>query len=239
MVTPASLRGPRPGRARAAPSTLVLLVRHGSTPSTGQVLPGRAAGLHLADSGREQAERLASRLAEWAPPSADGSRTGGRRRRHVHAVYASPMERTKETAQPIASALGLPVRTVRGLVECDFGDWTGANLKDLAKRPEWATVQRYPSGFRFPGGESFAGMQARMVDTIAGLCLRHRGEAIVAVSHADPIKAAVAEALGTHLDLFQRILISPCSVTAISYGPLGPSVLAVNSTGALGEGVPW
>ncbi|MGH9056485.1 MAG: histidine phosphatase family protein [Acidimicrobiales bacterium] len=240
MVTPARPRGPRPGRAKAPPSTLVLLVRHGSTPSTGQVLPGRAAGLHLADSGRQQAQLLAARLVEWAPPGPDGLTTRrGRPRRRIDAVYASPMERTKETAQPIGSALGLPVQIARGLVECDFGDWTGANLKDLAKLPEWATIQRYPSGFRFPGGESFASMQARMLDTIADLCSRHRGSAIVAVSHADPIKAAVADALGTHLDLFQRILISPCSVTAVTYGPLGPAVLAVNSTGALGDSVGW
>jgi broad specificity phosphatase PhoE len=96
-------------------------------------------------------------------------------------------------------------------------------------------VQRYPSGFAFPDGESFVSMQRRMIETVNGLCRRHRGEAIVAVSHADPIKAIVADAVGTHLDLFQRIVISPCSVTAISYGPSGPSVLAVNSTGSLDE----
>jgi broad specificity phosphatase PhoE len=123
----------------------------------------------------------------------------------------------------------------RGLIECDFGEWTGGELKRLSKLPEWATVQRYPSGFRFPGGESFSEMQARMVETVAGLRSRHEGETIIAVSHADPIKALVAHALGTHLDLFQRIVISPCSVTAISYGPTGPAVLTVNSTGSLTE----
>jgi probable phosphoglycerate mutase len=153
-------------------------------------------------------------------------------------VYASPLERTQETAAPLAAALGLRVRVARGLIECDFGEWTGDTLKKLMKLPEWATVQRYPSGFRFPGGESFSGMQARMVATVADLRVRHRGETIVAVSHADPIKAVVADALGTHLDLFQRIVISPCSVTAISYGPTGPIVLAVNSTGALAELAP-
>jgi probable phosphoglycerate mutase len=153
-------------------------------------------------------------------------------------VYASPLERTRETAAPIAAALGLRVRIARGLIECDFGEWTGAELKNLMKLPEWTTVQRYPSGFRFPGGESFTGMQARMVQAMADLRSRHAGETVVAVSHADPIKAVVADALGTHLDLFQRIVISPCSVTAISYGPLGPTVLAVNSTGSLSELVP-
>lgn len=111
-------------------------------------------------------------------------------------------------------------------------------MKDLSKRPEWATVQRYPSGFRFPGGESFSEMQTRIVRAIQGICARHPGEAVVAVSHADPIKAAVADAMGTHLDLFQRIVISPCSLTVISYGALGPTVLAVNSTGSLKELVP-
>jgi broad specificity phosphatase PhoE len=150
-------------------------------------------------------------------------------------VYASPLERTRETAAPIGRALGLRVKVTRGLTECDFGEWTGAALSDLVKRPEWTTVQRYPSGFRFPGGESFTAMQARMVDTITAIGDRHRGETVVAVSHADPIKAVVADALGTPLDLFQRIVISPCSITAISYGTTGPTVLAVNSTGSLNE----
>ncbi len=210
---------PRAPRRKPPKPTLVLFVRHGTTPTTGQVLPGRAPGLHLSDIGRAQADAVAARLAG----------------RPVAAVYASPLERTKETAAPIAAQLGLRAKAERGLLECDFGEWTGAALKDLGKRPEWTTVQRYPSGFRFPGGESFPGMQARMVDTVAMLCGRHRGETVVAVSHADPIKAVVADALGTHLDLFQRIVISPCSVTAIAYGPTGPAVLAVNSTGSLTE----
>lgn len=238
----------RPSRKKPAPppSTLVLFVRHGTTPTTGKVLPGRAAGLHLADSGREQAATVAHRLHAWSTAPRNGAaprtdlepRTHPEQKSRIAAVYASPLERTRETAAPIARSLGLKVQVTRGLLECDFGEWTGAELKDLMKRPEWATVQRYPSGFRFPGGESFAGMQARMVDTVTELCRRHPDQAIVAVSHADPIKAAVAEALGSHLDLFQRIVISPCSVTAISYGPLGPTVLAVNSTSALTDLAP-
>ena len=119
----------------------------------------------------------------------------------------------------------------RGLLECDFGEWTGQELKGLMKLPEWQTVQRYPSGFRFPSGESFLDMQTRMVDTVARLRAKHPAGVVVAVSHADPIKAAVAHAMGTHLDLFQRIVISTCSVTAIAYGTGGPVVLTVNSTG--------
>ncbi len=245
-TTAAAKTGPRSAR-KAPPSTLVLLIRHGTTPTTGKVLPGRAAGLHLAEAGQRQAATVAERLRTWSGAGADGGKQGngregkgpsGNGKGRVAAVYASPLERTRETAAPIAKALGLRVRTQRGLLECDFGEWTGAELKDLMKRPEWSTVQRYPSGFRFPGGESFTGMQARMVDTLGDLCRRHPGEAIVAVSHADPIKAAVADALGSHLDLFQRIVISPCSITAISYGSLGPVVLAVNSTSALTDLVP-
>jgi len=206
-------------KAKPPSHTLVLLVRHGQTPTTGSTLPGRAPGLHLADTGREQASAVATRIAELPK---------------VDAIYASPLERTKETAAPIAKALGLRTKSEKGLLEADFGEWTGAKLKDLMKLPEWKTVQRYPSGFRFPGGESFAEMQARITGTLQRIAAEHRGQVVVAVSHADPIKAAVAAALGTHLDLFQRIVVSPCSVTAIAYGPEGPIVLTVNSvTGSL------
>jgi probable phosphoglycerate mutase len=202
---------------------VVLLVRHGRTPTTGTVLPGRAAGLHLSDEGRAQAEAVAGRIAAMA-----GS---GR----PVAVYASPLERTAETAKPIARQLGLRVRTERGLLECDFGRWTGKLLADLAKTTEWTQVQRWPSTFRFPGGESFLEMQDRITSAIALLTARHPGQTVVAVSHADPIKAAVAAAAGTHLDLFQRLSVSPCSVSALAYTGAGPHVLAVNSTGALTE----
>ena len=125
------------------------------------------------------------------------------------------------------------VRSDRGLLECDFGDWTGAKLTDLAKKPEWATVQRNPSGFRFPSGESFLEMQTRMTSALAALVERHRGETVVAVSHADPIKAVVAQAAGTPLDLFQRLTVAPCSVSALAYTAHGPFVLTVNSTDSL------
>jgi probable phosphomutase (TIGR03848 family) len=212
---------PRPA-ARPTPPTLVLLVRHGQTPTTGKVLPGRAPGLHLADKGKGQADAVAARIAALQTDA-----------RKVAAVYASPLERTRETAAPIASALGLKVQRRKGLLECDFGEWTGATLKSLWKKPEWRTVQRNPSGFRFPNGESFTEMQTRIVTAIDDLRTAHPGGTVVAVSHADPIKAAVAHALGTHLDLFQRIVVSPCSVSAILYGTDGPVVLAVNSTGDL------
>lgn len=204
--------------------SVILLVRHGRTPTTGSVLPGRAPGLHLSDEGRAQAEAAAARIAALAE--------GGR---SVAAVYASPLERTTETARPIARALGLRVRTERGLLECDFGTWTGSRLTVLARKREWTQVQRWPSGFRFPGGESFAEMQTRVTGALARLCERHPGETVVAVSHADPIKAAVADASGTHLDLFQRFVVAPCSVSTIAYAAGGPFVLGVNSTADLTE----
>jgi broad specificity phosphatase PhoE len=149
----------------------------------------------------------------------------------VAAVYASPLERTRETAAPIAKVHGLRVRRDKGLLECDFGDWTGAELKALAKLPEWRVVQRHPSRFRFPGGESMAEMQLRITAAIARLAAAHPGQTVVAVSHADPIKAAVNDAVGAHLDAFQRLVISPCSVTALLVAPDHTTVLTVNSTG--------
>jgi len=198
-----------------APTT-VLFVRHGQTPTTGKKLPGRAPGLHLGPSGVAQAERAGERIAALSK---------------VGAIYASPMERTQETAAPIAKACKLRVRTHKGLIEADFGQWTGKNLSALRKLPEWTTVQRYPSGFRFPGGESFPEMQTRMTGAVGELVAKHPGETIVAVSHADTIKAAIADAAGTPLDLFQRIVISPCSISAVIYTMNGPIVLATNSTG--------
>ncbi len=202
--------------SQASQSTAVLLVRHGETPTTGSVLPGRTPGLHLAPAGEAQARRAAERI------SALGK---------IAAVYSSPMERTLETASVIARACRLRVRWCAGLTECDFGEWTGRELKHLREREEWKAVQRNPSGFRFPGGESFAEMQARATGAVADIVRRHPGEAVVAVSHADVIKSVVAAAVGTPLDLFQRIMVSLCSISVIAYRPEGPVVLAVNTAG--------
>jgi probable phosphoglycerate mutase len=202
----------------------VLLVRHGNTPTTGKLLPGRAAGLHLSDKGQAQAEAAASRIAALTKAPT--------------AVYASPLERTRETAAPIARALGLRVRTAAGLVEADVGDWTEQRLSRLYRAKEWPTVHRWPGGFRFPGGESFAEMSVRTMDAVLGLVAEHPGESIVAVSHADCIKAIVAATAGVPLDLMQRLVVSPCSISAILFTAGGPLVLCVNSTGALDELVP-
>ena len=195
--------------------TMVLLVRHALTPTTGVKLPGRAPGLHLSDEGRRQADAAADRLGKLPK---------------LVAVYASPLERARETAQPIARTRGIAVRIERDLAELDIGEWTGLSIKRACRKPEWEIIQRHPSGFRFPGGESYVEMQTRMTTTLGRLVARHPGEVIAAVSHADPIKAVVAHALGTPLDLFQRIVIAPASVSAILYRPEGPAVLTVNST---------
>lgn len=199
-------------------TTLLLLVRHGQTPTTGKILPGRAPGLYLSDKGRAQANQVAKRLAVLP----------------VTAIYSSPMERTWETAEPIAERLGLPITEEPGLIEGDFGDWTGADLPKLQKLPEWRTVQQQPDAFRFPNGESFAEIQDRMVATIRKLRQQHAGGTVVCFSHADPIRIAVATAMGTPLRSFQRVSIAPCSVSAFGY-PVeqpdeGPRVLTVNST---------
>ena len=197
--------------------SIIILVRHGHTPTTGKILPGRAKGLHLSELGKEQASKVATNL---------------RMLENVTTFYASPMERTLETAKPIASAFGLKVQRNRGLIEADFGKWTGRKLSDLRKLSDWEIVQKNPSLFRFPDGESFIEIQSRMVETITRISDKHRGEIVIAVSHADTIKAFLTAMLGTPLDLFQRLHISPCSVSPVILGNGSPFVLAVNASGA-------
>lgn len=195
--------------------TLLIVVRHGVTPTTGQVLPGRTPGLHLSEAGEEQARQVAQRL--------DGL--------PVAAIYSSPMERTQETAAPTAKFFGLSPIITEGLVECDFGEWTGEKLSELSKLPEWETVQKEPSNFRFPGGESFAEMQERMVAALKAIAAAHPGEIVVCFSHADPIKAAVTHLRGDALDSFQSITINPASVSVASFAPDGStSMLETNSS---------
>lgn len=204
--------------------TTILLVRHGATATTGHVLPGRAPGLHLSERGVAQAEAVAARLGELTKRPA--------------ALYASPLERARETAAPIAKTLGLRSVVERGLVECDFGTWTGKRLSTLSRRRGWRTVQHAPSTFRFPEGESFVEMQVRVWATLERLAARHRNRSIVVVSHADTIKAAVTFALGVPLDLFQRTVISPCSISTIVLTDGAPLVLGVNATPNLKELAP-
>ena len=145
------------GYNRRMRPTLVLLVRHGQTPTTGKVLPGQAPGLHLAEEGQRQANVVAARIDKLPK---------------VAAVYASQLERARETALPIARTHGLAVRVDRDLADGDVGEWTGQKLRRLARKPEWQTVQRHPSGFRFPGGESFIEMQTRVVSALARIFVR-------------------------------------------------------------------
>lgn len=199
--------------------TTILLVRHGVTATTGTVLPGRAPGLHLAEKGVTQAVDAAARLDELGKKPV--------------ALYVSPLERARETAAPIAKALHLRPVIERGLLECDFGTWTGKKLSLLRRKSEWKAVQNAPSTFRFPDGESFTEMQLRMWTTLERLAKKHRNRVVVVVSHADPIKAAVTYAQGVPLDLFQRTVISTCSISAIAFTDANPVVLSVNNTGSL------
>jgi probable phosphoglycerate mutase len=200
-------------------STRLVLARHAVTAQTGPLLSGRTPGIDLSDEGRRQADALGERLAGLP----------------VAAVYASPIERTTQTATAVAVRHELEVRPLPGVLEADYGEWTGGKIADLAKTDLWKTVQRAPSRARFPGGESLAAMQARMVATIDALVADHPAELVVVVSHADPIKAAIAHYTGVHLDLFQRIIVSPASVTAFEFSAHGVAMLKCNDTGALDE----
>ncbi|MDO5668614.1 MAG: histidine phosphatase family protein [Corynebacterium sp.] len=193
----------------------IILVRHGVTPTTGQVLPGRAPGLHLSEAGILQARQVAARLSDVP----------------VTALYSSPMERARETAAPTAENFGLTPVICEDLNECDFGDWTGARLSDLARLPEWTTVQKTPSQFRFPGGESFLDMRDRMAGALRRIAARHKGETVVCVGHADPIKAAVTVVNGAGLDTFQAVTIDPASVSVAKFAADGTtSMLMTNTT---------
>jgi probable phosphomutase (TIGR03848 family) len=203
-------------RPRPAPPALLCLVRHATTPTTGVVLPGRAAGLRLSPEGRVEAERVAGQLAGVGP---------------VAALYCSPLARARETAAAIATRLGLAPVVDRRLVECDYGEWTGGRLDALRRLPDWSRLERWPSGFRFPGGESLVEVDARLAAFVADVADGHRGEVAVAVSHADCIRIVAARALGVGLDGFHRLAVAPASVTAIAYGPGAPRVLCIGSTG--------
>ena len=201
----------------------VVLVRHGrSSANVGGVLAGRARGVKLDDTGHAQAAGVGERLA--GVPLA--------------AVVTSPLERCRQTAQAILAAQpaerGLRAVTDRGLTECDYGEWQGRTIKELLKEPLWKTVQAQPSAVVFPGGESMAGMQARVVAAVrahdAAVEAEHGPDAVwVAVSHGDLVKAVLADALGMHLDLFQRIHVDPASASVVRYTGSRPFVLATNT----------
>ena len=211
----------------------VLLLRHGLTAMTGPVLAGRTPGVHLDERGTAQAAAAADRLAVLP----------------LAVVVTSPLERCVETARAVtraqkAAGRTVPQRSDRRLLECDYGDWTGRSIETLAKDPLWPVVQAHPSGVRFPGGESMAAMAERAVRAVrnvdAALAETAGPEALwVACSHGDVIKAILADALGLHLDLFQRLVVDPCSVSAVRYTAGRPFVLSTNDTsGELSRFVP-
>jgi probable phosphomutase (TIGR03848 family) len=204
-----------------APTRLVL-VRHAVTAHTGPKLSGRMPGVDLSERGVEQAEATASRLA--ALP--------------ITAIYASPIERTMQTAERIAKHHDLDVQALQGVIEADYGDWTGGELVELAKTDEWKVVQVAPSRARFPNGESIREMQARTVAALDDLVAAHPHETIVVVSHADPIKSAIAHFTGMHLDLFQRLHVSPASVTVFDFHTFGVTMVKCNDTGGLQDLLP-
>ncbi|NRQ30440.1 MSMEG_4193 family putative phosphomutase [Nonomuraea sp. NN258] len=198
--------------------TTLLLARHGLTHLTGPVLAGRTPGVHLSEEGRAQAAALAARVA--------GVR--------LDAIVSSPLERCRETAQAVAEGRDLGVRADERFIECDYGAWTGRPLKELAEEPLWPVVQAHPSAVTFPEGESLADMQRRAVAGVREWN-HHLGDKgiYLVCSHGDVIKAIVADALGLHLDQFQRITADPAALTVIRYAPLRPFVLRLNDMGEL------
>jgi probable phosphoglycerate mutase len=198
-------------------TTQLLLIRHGLTDWVGHRLPGWTPGIHLSEEGRQQAEVLAQRLASLP----------------IDAIYASPLERTTETAEAIAAPHGLSVKLRENLGEVRIGEWTGQSIEDLTKKEEWLTIQFYPSGADFPGGETMHEMQARVVAELDAIRKAHPGATVAVVSHADVIKAAVAHYIGLHLDLFQRLVVYPASLTAFRFNKLGPRLMLFNDSGTI------
>lgn len=194
--------------------TLFLLIRHGENDYIKKgLLAGRLPGVHLNEKGRAQAQTLAEKLAS-AP---------------IKAIYSSPLERAIETAEPLAKALGLEIIPRAGLIETDNGEWVGQSVKRLRRLKVWRELAHNPSLFRFPGGESIADCQNRMVQELEVLRRMHLAEAmLVCVGHADPIKQAVGYYIGLPPDNFRRLMISPASVTALQVGEEGSLLLTLN-----------
>ena len=194
-------------------TTTFYLVRHGLTSHTGHRLTGWMEGVHLTEAGERQAEAAGERLAKVP----------------LKAVYSSPIDRTLETAEVIARRHGLRVRKRKGIGEVHYGKWTNKPFRSLTKTKLWKVVQTHPSGARFPDGETLWETQTRALADLEKLRQAHPRQKICCVSHADVIKLVTAHYLGMHIDLFQRIDISPGSITVLSLGDYGPRVHAVNA----------
>jgi probable phosphomutase (TIGR03848 family) len=197
--------------------TLLLLIRHGHTPTAGKILTGWERGVHLTARGREQAEALAGRL-DGVP---------------IAAVYSSPLERCRETAAPLARARGLPVQARKDLIEVGYGDWTGRSIRQLARTKLWRSVQHTPSAVRFPGGESLEEVQTRAMDEVRRIARAHPDAVVALVTHADIVRLVLAQLAGVHLDLYQRLSVEPASVSAIAVSDGSPRILKINDTGDL------
>jgi probable phosphomutase (TIGR03848 family) len=194
-------------------TTYLLLIRHGENDWVGSNrLAGRTPGVHLNDKGVQQAQALADLLSEQP----------------IQAVFSSPLDRCMETATPLAQRLGLPVMSEEGVIEVDYGEWRGQNLKDLVKEPAWKMVQHYPSSFRFPNGETLQEVQHRAVATLNQIHQTYANQTVAIFSHGDVIRTTLAYYLGTHIDLFQRIAISTASVSVVALANQRPMVLGVN-----------
>jgi probable phosphoglycerate mutase len=193
--------------------TRILLIRHGINDYVKtHRLAGRTPGVHLNEEGIAQAQALAQRLAN----------------EKIAAIYTSPMERAQETAEPLAQRLNLALSLEPGVLETDCGEWTGGKIEELSKTDTWRQLQVYPSGVRLPGGESFTEIQARMVATLDALREKHAHQTIAVVSHADPIRLAIAFYAGSPLDMFQRFVVAPASITEIDFSDFRPSIIRVN-----------
>jgi probable phosphoglycerate mutase len=183
------------------------------TSHTGHKLTGWAPGVHLSEEGQEQAKAVADSLAKA----------------QIKAIYSSPIDRTLETAQAIAAKHGLDVQVLDDVGEVQYGTWTNRSLKSLSRTKLWTKLQRFPSAARFPQGETLREVQSRALEELERIQARHPKQLVCVVSHADVIKLLVAHYLGVHIDLFQRIVIGPASVSAIAVGEEGPMVLSVNA----------
>lgn len=200
--------------------TMILLVRHGQNEWVKKKrLAGWIPNVHLNDEGKEQAKQVAERLSHLP----------------IRALYSSPVTRCMETARIIGRSLNLQVKELEAVGEVRYGEWEGEEIEKLSKEKAWHAVQHYPSRFRFPEGEALRHVQARAVDALEGLSARYdKNEMIVVVSHADLIKLTLAHYLGVHIDLFQRIVISPASVSALVLADNGVMRVArINDDGPL------
>jgi probable phosphomutase (TIGR03848 family) len=197
--------------------TLFLLIRHALTDVTGKRLSGSLPGFHLSADGSNQAARLAERLAPI----------------RLTAIYSSPLERCVQTAEAVAGGRRLQVQTLPDLDEVGYGDWTGRSLTQLARTSLWKRLQQAPSSVRFPGGETLSEVQGRTAAALERIAARSPRGVIAVVTHADVIRLLLAHYAGIHIDLFQRLTVSPASVSALVLGDRVPRILRINDTGTV------